>query len=43
MREPYFEGPCGAWAETPAVWLECDPKNKKSPKKLSEIGFDPPG
>ena len=43
MREPYLMGPCRASAETPAVWLECDPQNKTSPKKLSEIGFDPPG
>ena len=25
------------------VWLICDPTNRKPPKKLSEIGFDPPG
>ena len=25
------------------VWLICDPNNRKSPKKLSDIGFDPPG
>ena len=42
MRQPYYGGPCGSSAETPAVWLECDPKNKKSPKTLSEIGIDPP-
>ena len=42
LRQPYYGGPCGSSVETPAVWLECDPKNKKTPKKLSEIGFDAP-
>ena len=42
MQQPYYGGPCGSSAETPVVWLECDPKNKKTPKTLSEIGVDPP-
>ena len=43
MLEPDYMGPCRAGAENPVVWLECEPWYKRSPKKLSEIGFDPPG